>query len=148
MRASSRRWLLSTIILSLSACDSPTTPERVQGLYELIQFDGTSLPAKGSPNGGCSLLVTHDSIALDSNGRYAAVINAGPVTCPDGNTHEAYWPDAGTYQIQGERIDFQPDDPAALAFSGRFASAGSVERYSLTIEHVRGTYDYMRMPSR
>lgn len=136
--------VLSVVLVSsalcLGACSSDLVePERIQGLFDLIYVGDAHVPAFGAPSAGCPLLIDHGSIALDSNGRFSAVIDAGTALCANGDSIPAAYPDAGTYEIVGDSIVFQPDG-VSPAYSGTFVGGESF----LEVHHSRGTYTYFR----
>jgi len=133
--------LASFISWTLVACDSDGTgPDEMHALFDLTQVEDTPLPVLGAPNGGCPVMIDHGSVALDSNGRFSAMIDAGATQCEDGESQLAYWPDAGTYGIFGDSIAFDPDGDSP-AYSGRFVDG---DRHFLELHHPRGTYLYVR----
>jgi hypothetical protein len=129
------------------ACDSPTEPKGVQALYTLIRLNGEQLPTAGATNGGCAVTVTHGSFALDSNGRYSALLDAGDSQCPNGLTGKAYWPDSGRYRIAGAQIHFVPDGSDA-PYDGHFVPADTASQFVLEVSHARGQYSFFRVPFR
>jgi len=130
-------WFCSLV----AACGGDSTgPEGIQGLFDLQLVDDTPLPVLGAPNGGCPVLIDHGSIALDTSGRFSAMIDAGTTQCSNGQSNPAYWPDAGTYRIIGDSIEFEPDGTSP-AYSGRFIG---VDLFVLELHHPRGTYTYFR----
>lgn len=131
---------LSCCFLAAACSEGLTEPGDFQGLFDLVSVGDAELPVLGAPSGGCPLLIDHGSVALDSSGRYSAVIDAGITQCANGDRHLAYTPDAGTYAIFGDSIEFEPDG-APAAYWGRFVDA---DRHFLELHHTRGTYTYFR----
>jgi hypothetical protein len=138
-----RRFLfpvLPSLCLLVGACgDDPTGPEGIQGLFDLQYVGETLLPVLGAESGGCPLIIDHGSIALDTGGRFSAVIDAGIALCANGDSIRAATPDAGTYQIVGDSIEFRPDGTSP-PYSGVFIGEG----HFLELRHPRGTYTYFR----
>src|SRR5688500_4165340 len=98
--------LLSLIFLLLGACDEdPTEPEAIHGLFDLQYVEGTLLPVLGAASGGCPVLIDHGSIALDTSGRFSAVIDGGTAICPNGDSIRSATTDAGTYKLVGDGIE-------------------------------------------
>lgn len=133
--------LLSIPSSAFIACESEATgPEEMHGLFDLTEVANTPLPALGAPNGDCPVLMDHGSIALDTSGRFSAMIDAGTTQCANGDSNPAYWPDAGSYRIRGDSIEFDPDGDSPT-YSGKFMDA---DRKFLEMDHPRGTYLYAR----
>jgi hypothetical protein len=130
-------WMCS---LAAACSDDSTGPEGIQALFDLVYVDDQPLPVVGAPSGGCPVLIDHGSIALDTSGRFSAIIDAGTAQCPDGQSSRAYWPDAGTYRVIGDSIEFEPDGTSP-AYSGRFVGG---DPFVLELHHPRGTYTYFR----
>ncbi|MFO8174358.1 MAG: hypothetical protein ACQET1_10200 [Gemmatimonadota bacterium] len=139
-----RRFLVLFLALAsgtLVACDGDATgPEGMHALFDLTHVEDSPLPVLGAAQGGCPVLIDHGSIALDSNGRFSAMIDAGTTQCEDGDSHPAHWPDAGVYRIFGDSIEFDPDGDSA-PYSGRFVDE---DRHFLELHHPRGAYLYVR----
>jgi hypothetical protein len=132
--------LLPWLCLLVGACEEdPTGPEGIQGLFDLQYVGDTLLPVLGAASGGCPVLIDHGSIALDTSGRFSAVIDAGTALCANGDSIRAATPDAGTYQIVDDSIKFTPDG-ASPAYSGVFIGGD----HFLELHHPRGTYTYFR----
>jgi hypothetical protein len=139
--------LAISIILASACSDSPTEPQGIQALYTLITLNNHNLPTLGAPNGGCPVNVTNGSFALDTSGRYSALLDAGDSVCPDGRIGKAYWTDSGSYTIHGAQIELVPDGDDA-PYSGHFEAAGEETEFLLVVNHTRGEYHFFRVPFR
>ena len=129
------------LLLGVAGCrdaDLPGEPitgsdDPLLGTYQAVAVNGSSVPFVVGSQGTCGVQHLGGTVRLLEGMGYTSRLRRLRTTCPNGAIQESELAGAGTFQVSGDSITFQPGGSSDPFF-------GSMEGGALHLRHDTGDY--------